>query len=303
MQYTTPMEAVLSTPELLEAILLHLDMTRLLVSAQRVSKEWLAVIAASSALQEALYFKPVFHPHVPQSSSISSEDDQSSAQKITYTQNPLLVKYFGRIFNQDPVQGRNFYELPWGIFPWDTHSPINDEEEMGIEISRWCERFIRAGASWRRMLVSRPAPPGLVYLRKDLDITERGRTIVSHLRGVVDLLPGGLSIGYLYDFVHHRARHNSSSYLSSVSVTWNELRSTIHSVKMTQRRNELLRFGIIVYEDRHQGIKRDTQIVPMMDSWDGYFQCEEFQAVEVDMVVEQVDVWEGSRLISRNGLL
>lgn len=58
-------EAVLLTPELLEIILLHLDMTTLLVSAQRVSRHWLCVIAGSTKLQQALFFKPIAPPVKP----------------------------------------------------------------------------------------------------------------------------------------------------------------------------------------------------------------------------------------------
>lgn len=41
---STVKETVVSTPELLEAILLHLDMTTLLVLAQRFSRQWLGDI-------------------------------------------------------------------------------------------------------------------------------------------------------------------------------------------------------------------------------------------------------------------
>ncbi|KAK3936401.1 hypothetical protein QBC46DRAFT_345621 [Diplogelasinospora grovesii] len=57
---TPATSAVLFIPELLEAILLHIDMVTLLVSASRVSRHWRDVISKSSKLQEALFFKPVF---------------------------------------------------------------------------------------------------------------------------------------------------------------------------------------------------------------------------------------------------
>ncbi|KAG2021421.1 hypothetical protein GB937_004758 [Aspergillus fischeri] len=49
---------VLSTPELLEYILLHLDIQSLLTSAQRVCRSWTRLIQFSPRLQQALFFKP-----------------------------------------------------------------------------------------------------------------------------------------------------------------------------------------------------------------------------------------------------
>lgn len=58
---------VLAIPELLEIILLHVDMTTLLVSALRVNRKWHNLISSSSALQQALFFAPaVQEPSSPE---------------------------------------------------------------------------------------------------------------------------------------------------------------------------------------------------------------------------------------------
>ncbi|OJJ83250.1 uncharacterized protein ASPGLDRAFT_475208 [Aspergillus glaucus CBS 516.65] len=52
--------AIFSIPEIFESILLSIDLHTLLLS-QRVCKKFHALISTSSALQEALFFKPVRH--------------------------------------------------------------------------------------------------------------------------------------------------------------------------------------------------------------------------------------------------
>jgi hypothetical protein len=50
--------SVLSTPELLESILLRLDLRTLLTSAQLVNRQWRALVSHSPALQRALFLQP-----------------------------------------------------------------------------------------------------------------------------------------------------------------------------------------------------------------------------------------------------
>jgi hypothetical protein len=52
-------ENVFGFPHLAEKILLHMRIKDLLVNAQRVSKQWKAVIDSSTRLQQALFFKPL----------------------------------------------------------------------------------------------------------------------------------------------------------------------------------------------------------------------------------------------------
>ncbi|KAF7192765.1 hypothetical protein HII31_05906 [Pseudocercospora fuligena] len=65
--------AVLSTVELLEAILLNLD-TKTLLLSQRTCKTWQKVIAGSILLQEALFFRPVPQPPPPNDASLDGAD-------------------------------------------------------------------------------------------------------------------------------------------------------------------------------------------------------------------------------------
>jgi hypothetical protein len=95
------MESVLYISELLEAILLHLDMTTLLVSAPRVSKTWHSVMIASPAIQQALYFKPIpittsrKSAHGPEGCQVHGWDPTSDKEDETRpVLNPLLAKYF-----------------------------------------------------------------------------------------------------------------------------------------------------------------------------------------------------------------
>ncbi|KAK6429609.1 hypothetical protein LTR95_014244 [Oleoguttula sp. CCFEE 5521] len=58
--------AVLTTPELLEAILLDVFHIRTVLFSQRVSKQWRATISGSTALQTLLFFKQVPDSTEPQ---------------------------------------------------------------------------------------------------------------------------------------------------------------------------------------------------------------------------------------------
>ncbi|KAJ6508677.1 hypothetical protein C8R45DRAFT_449643 [Mycena sanguinolenta] len=111
--------AVLSTPELLEQILVQLPIRDLLVAAPLVSKTWRAV-TLSPTLQRALFFEP---------------DPLASPSKRV--QNPLLVETFppfafceGKLWpgSLDAIEA-----MPWSRAP---------------------DAFKRKEASWRRMLVS-----------------------------------------------------------------------------------------------------------------------------------------------------
>lgn len=205
------MDSVLSTTELLEAILLNLDMTTLLVSCLRVSRAWSRVITHSPALQRALYFQPIPRDQHPDQEAEVAEWIQN------FELNPLLVKRFGPLFfdfisDGPEYEGReerygyvrranSFYTLPWtpsvckefdvydpspNIRQILRHSTIppgiaeSDQEAVGRE--RALRRhFTRRGASWRRMLVSQPPPPRLGYLwvdsLDDVPYNETGRTV------------------------------------------------------------------------------------------------------------------------------
>lgn len=145
---STVMKTVVSTPELLETILLHLDMTTLLVSAQRVSRQWMSVIRASPKIQQALFFRSISSPsETLQFCLSSSEDDYVYVNEVFHSQNSLLVKHFGSVFFSRNGRGRFFY-CHADVFtdlPWWAHAATNGEIDAEAALRRW--RFIQTGAS------------------------------------------------------------------------------------------------------------------------------------------------------------
>uniref|UniRef100_L2G291 F-box domain protein n=1 Tax=Colletotrichum fructicola (strain Nara gc5) TaxID=1213859 RepID=L2G291_COLFN len=106
------MEVALAIPELLESILVHLDMTTLLVSVSRVSKSWKTLMDASPAIQQALFFKPVVVAAAPSRDPDHDLDDDdkgaggeqrdaaagTSCKRARPVINPLLAKKFDKCF-------------------------------------------------------------------------------------------------------------------------------------------------------------------------------------------------------------
>lgn len=95
-------DAALSTFELLEAILLHVDMRTLVVSAQRVCTRWHAVISNSTPLQRHLFFAPI--PRDPIAAGQGGDNDNGTntahpyPSKAPFIQNPLLKRAFPCLF-------------------------------------------------------------------------------------------------------------------------------------------------------------------------------------------------------------
>ena len=128
---TSPITSVLSTHELLEGILLHVDLRTLLTSAQRVNHSWHDLIRSSLRLQRVLFFAP----------------DDSNNNKNTnteYTFNPLLKKAFPTFFL--PLHG----PAAGGRKKLDFNSL-----EMVLRPDKQTA-YLRPSASWRRMLVRQP---------------------------------------------------------------------------------------------------------------------------------------------------
>ncbi|KAJ5898840.1 hypothetical protein N7495_003584 [Penicillium taxi] len=114
------MNKVLDTPEVLEMILGRLDMRTLLVSAQRVCRNWMNLIRASPSLQMVLFFTSI-------------NGSEWGKEKIP---NPLLAWAFPSIFPGDDN------------FSFANLIMTKDDSSMA--------RFIRKDASWRKMLVQQP---------------------------------------------------------------------------------------------------------------------------------------------------
>ncbi|KAK7048457.1 putative MFS transporter [Favolaschia claudopus] len=111
--------AVLSTPELLEQIMVQLPIRDLLTTAPLVCKSWFST-TRSPTLQRALFFEP-----------------DPSASTSARIQNPLLAQLFPLFFSHGTkYHGTDsIMDMPWAQAP---------------------DAFRRRDASWRRMLVAQP---------------------------------------------------------------------------------------------------------------------------------------------------
>ncbi|OGM47397.1 hypothetical protein ABOM_002583 [Aspergillus bombycis] len=122
------MHQTLSTPELLESILLQLDLRTLLTSAQRTCRTWRNLIKESPVLQRALFFMP--------------RSGDSHGRKVP---NPLLAEAFPFVFDT-AMDGR--------VPAYRTGECLST-----FRMAKYPETqaaFLRREASWRRMLVQQP---------------------------------------------------------------------------------------------------------------------------------------------------
>ena len=187
-------EAVLSSPELLEAVLIHLPMRDVLITALRLNRTWNATITNSPTLQRYLFFAPII---------------QSPADEPKWTQNPLLIEKFPAWFNDIRATTRYFIDPktltdPQEIFHYGgklgpykrfhfTHIRALSKTELGAR----SEAFCHPAASWRRMLVMQPRV-NLVKIVHASNVHKRwGRQRETKEFGG----HGGLRMDYLYDFV------------------------------------------------------------------------------------------------------
>ncbi|KAJ6178171.1 hypothetical protein N7519_008632 [Penicillium mononematosum] len=117
---------VMDTPEILEMILAGTDMRTLLTSAQRVCRNWASLIRNSRSVQKALFFIPI------------KDSEWGVGEKIP---NPLLTETFASFF---PTKNRP------DTYQFDFHDLVMTRDASTMA------RFIRADASWRKMLVQQP---------------------------------------------------------------------------------------------------------------------------------------------------
>jgi hypothetical protein len=134
---------VLTTPELLEQILLGLDIRTLLVSAQRVCSKWHSMITESPSLQCALFFRAdlSLSPSSRQVNTLLKEvfppwfeinSYWTTGGKDIISKSDVLVPQAHRVFQDLPL-----YQASLSI---------------GVENNP----FFLAQASWKRMLVTQP---------------------------------------------------------------------------------------------------------------------------------------------------
>ncbi|KAK4443477.1 hypothetical protein QBC34DRAFT_477540 [Podospora aff. communis PSN243] len=164
----TPGEKVLTTVELLENILLHVDVRTVLVSAQRVCTAWHRVIASSKPLQRHLFFLPVADTPSP-----------SASIRPNYIFNPLLVDAFPSFFPArhpiaQPQVLSGYLPLPpqYGFLPaaGDISTLINTlsfapPNQKNTTVTKRHIALTYPSATWLKMLPSQPPPIHLSSLR------------------------------------------------------------------------------------------------------------------------------------------
>ena len=130
--------SVLGTPELLEHICTHLDIRTLLTAAQRVNRQWHAIITNSPWLQRFMFLQP------------------HSAGNAETMANPLLREAFPPWYVGKPrcSYKRGFDREAFSNLP------------MCKEPSRM-RRFMHPKASWRRMLLTQPPTTKLGVWKSD----------------------------------------------------------------------------------------------------------------------------------------
>ena len=209
----TPTSAVLSTVELLEAILLRIDPVTLLVAANRVSRHWHAVINDSLAIQQALFLVP------EKEVTLNVWRGEDIPPKV---QNPILSRLFPAWFENTNSfhpelhhssesrlvgdgQGGMVGNERFSSLPLYTQNADSDDNP-----------FLRRSASWRRMLISQPPCRTIVANRGNVTAMALGHAI--HHR-VVTTRSDGLRMGELYDItLQHFTRHKTAGFL----VVWPE---------------------------------------------------------------------------------
>ncbi|KAJ6443027.1 Histone-lysine N-methyltransferase EZH2 [Purpureocillium lavendulum] len=209
-------QAVLSTAELLEAILLDVDMRTLLVSAPRVCRRWHAVVASSPALQRALFLHP-------EDGDGSQDGDRSCIPEKR--QNPLLKDLFPAWFECTPSFRPDVAE-PLHRFPATVtmgykrfqELPLYDAS-LNVRASGGDNPFLRPRASWRRMLTSQPPCRVVVASASRAPGASLSKTL-----GQPRLLryPDGLRMGALYDMTlrHCSTQTRGGNGGSGFMVVW-----------------------------------------------------------------------------------
>jgi len=138
------MEEVLAMPELLEAILLHLPLSQILMTAQLVSPFFHETITDSPMLQQALFFMPA---------SMDKPYLSKPNPMLTHGANSRFIderenRYLGTEDTKWPSDGA-FKQLNWE------------------EWTRKHRKYTVRGASWRRMLVVQPPIQELEFLSRE----------------------------------------------------------------------------------------------------------------------------------------
>lgn len=246
----TAREKALDSTEILEQVFAKLDAVTLLTSVQRVSKAWKEVFDGSVLLQRKLFFIPdetrPLEPH-PQ----TRREKGSDPGKVYPVLNSLLVRHFRSSFF--PVASKfygytrrseSFYEQRWtpkhnnlklkrkldtGYNKYESVRPdMSKAEALQLILDR--DRFTRAGASWRRMLVSQPPIPDFIAMEFSPKDTggPKSQDKLEFCRFNAHHPDNGLRMGQLYDFVQDKVGNHPLDSLW-YRVVWFEPRAPFAS--------------------------------------------------------------------------
>lgn len=172
--------------------------------------------------------------------------------------NPLLVKKFGFcFFDTGPAFGYQrgadcFYMLPWSpnrreLITWNRRNttpllqvgPPKQLDEASSQLGETSRaRFTTRGASWRRMVVSQPAPPGVGYLMHELSRELQSPKERIGEAFIPAVTTGGVQMGQLYDMVQYHAGHHKTG-LTNFRVIW-ELTQTFQTQHLREPIRQLL---------------------------------------------------------------
>ncbi|KAL6698408.1 hypothetical protein J3F84DRAFT_367506 [Trichoderma pleuroticola] len=229
-------QRVFRTPELLENIFLRLDMVTVLTCVQRVSKDFKRTVDGSLALQQMLHFR--FHKNAETGLHPQAKYNGDDRMEFPIF-NSLLVKHFGSCFFDFggfygwQRRAESFYENNWTRH----HNQLKVDMMFGrqkiyrsvgpeldgvktLQASQDRERFTRAGASWRRMLVCQP--PIYDFGAMIFQPVDPSRPVPQKMEKAIIQAEddeSGLCMGQLYDFVQERAGNHPLDSLW-FRVTW-----------------------------------------------------------------------------------
>ncbi|KAI5358537.1 Putative F-box-like domain superfamily protein [Septoria linicola] len=170
MATNTASARVFGTAELIEMILLELPMQTLLVTAQRVCKDWNIAIASSTKLQQALFILPSTDDVLYWDWPLHLELDEvyEEAGKQCIFQHPLIqprapnLQYYPTIVYQTGPPGRPRANK--------TGKP---------SVMQWPNILYRTEASWRKQLATQPPIRQLIHIWDVLDAEQDDRVIAS----------------------------------------------------------------------------------------------------------------------------
>jgi hypothetical protein len=142
------MSRVLGTPELLTLILSHVEV-RTLLHATRVNRAFNSIISSTRTLQQHLFFVPCKTTPPPEVITYSGEYEAYPPLTVRLVRlNPLLLHSFPNFFPKSKIGGgrTGFLDLDWAKDSTRTKS------------------YAQAGATWRRMFLSDPAPEKMTLI-------------------------------------------------------------------------------------------------------------------------------------------